>query len=258
MKRIAIYTCVTGGYDYLHAPAILDPDVDYLCFVPSHCHTEEVDGWIVRTFDYVGKTMQDTSRFPKLNPHIVLPDYEYSLWIDGNVTLTSHELIDIVKGKINSGRVYSGIRHPRGGDIYEEALRCLRGKRDSFINIFRSVRYLRREGFPKGIPVMENNVVFRKHLDPGIIETDCLWWRLYLKYSKRDQLSLMYCLKKFNIPLDLLIPEGYSAKNWTGLHLYRHKKFTKKKTSIVRKSVDELLHKVPKAFLRLYISIFVK
>ncbi len=258
MNRIAIYTCVTGNYDNLHSPDVCDPDVDYICFVPSHCRVEGVEGWIVRTFDYVGETMQDTSRFPKLNPHIVLPDYEYSLWIDGNVTITSHELIDIVKRKVDSGILYSGIRHPRGGDIYEEAMRCLRGKRDSFWNVFRSVRFLKREGFPAGIPVMENNVVLRKHLDPAIIETDCLWWQLYLKYSRRDQLSLMYCLDKNKIPLDLLIPEGYSAKNWPGLHLYRHRKSTKKKISGVRKSINEYIHKIPKAFLRLYISTFIK
>ncbi len=212
MKRLVIYTCITGGYDTLPDPSAVCPYIDYVCFTDSP--TPVTEGvWEFRPLSRRERTATLTSRWHKLHPHELFPDCEYTLWIDGNVTIADVRLYDRLESMMTSGVTIAGLRHPSRDDVYEEALRILHGRRETLPNVMNTARFLRREGMPRHFGLYESNVILRRHGDPGVIAFDNLWWDMLHRFSGRDQLSQTYCLWKTGLSYDLILPDGSNVRN---------------------------------------------
>lgn len=228
MSRAVIYTCVTGGYDTLLQP-VTAPEFDYVCFVEKGRKTEEKSGvWTVREIPYEGNC-KDMSRFPKLNPHLVFPEYDYSIWMDGNVTIDDAGAYRCFEEKMERGVLYSGMKHWLRDCAYDEALACIDARKAWPWDVLRTVRFLKSEGFPEHFGLYENNVILRRHNDPAVIGFDRMWWKVYNEYLHRDQVLHPYCMWKCGMGFDYLLPEEFSARN----HAY----FVFKDRHNVRKSV---------------------
>ena len=88
MNRKVIFTCLTGGYDRLEQPAAVAPDWDYVCFTD----TDGQDGvWRLRKIPVDSPDPVVRSRFPKILPDRVLPEYDYSVYMDANLCITGEE-----------------------------------------------------------------------------------------------------------------------------------------------------------------------
>ena len=77
-KKIAVYTVLVGKYDNLQQPEYISDDFDYICFSNDIPH-DHIGVWKVHKFDYTNSNRVRDSRFPKLNPHLLLPDYDFSV-----------------------------------------------------------------------------------------------------------------------------------------------------------------------------------
>jgi hypothetical protein len=215
MKKV-IYTCITNGYDKLIEPLSVNREFDYICFVKKgtiDSYSSKI--WSFREIPFDCNDNRVLSRYVKINPHKVLFDYDYSLYIDGNVSIAEYEVYDIINQKIDIRKIYSGMKHWGRDCAYDEAFACLNAKKESFFRIVKTVRFLKSKSFPKHYGLYENNVIFRAHNESRIIQFSDLWWDFYLKYSRRDQLFHSYCLKECNIEFDYLIPEEFCARNYT-------------------------------------------
>ena len=193
MEKIAIYTCIIGGYDELQQPAVVEEGFDFICFVgPGERTAERVGVWEIRELTELpagGPRM--ASRWPKMHPHVLLPEYECSVWIDGNVALLDGTRYRAAHIKAAAGVKYSGVTHPDRDCTYSEARKCFDMK---YLNIFELLwvwAYLRVHGLPR--------------------------------LGRRDQLSLMWCLRRCGIPRDYLLPPGQNTRNHPGFRYLRHK-----------------------------------
>lgn len=214
MNKIAIYTCIIAGYDVLQQPSSCSPLFDYICFVKKNTLTKHRDGvWFIRELDYVNDSDVILSRYPKINPHLVLSEYEYSLWIDGNLSVNNEELYRLILNKVQSNILYSGVKHWSRNCVYDEALAIVYTGKDSFSNIVSTIRYLSRCTFPRHYGMAENNVILRKHNDPKVIAMDSMWWNLFTTLSKRDQMTFSYSLESAGIKWDFLLPYNSCARN---------------------------------------------
>lgn len=223
-ERAVIYTCIIGAYDELLQPGAVDPEIDYICYVGKGEKTAERIGvWQIRELDADISDPALLSRYPKMNPHLLLEEYDASLWIDGNIEIVDASIYKAFKTKIASGVKYSGVAHPSRDCIYDEAYMC---RNMGYISNLKTL-YLWAFYFFKGIRrhegLMENNIIFRRHNDPDIVSLDALWWDMVQNFCRRDQLSLMWCLRKCGIRRDYLIPRGQSSRNYPGLRYLRHK-----------------------------------
>ena len=125
MSKYVIYTCIVGGYDELLQPAVTDPDFDFVCFVGRGEKTaDRVGAWAVREFDCGLEDLRIVSRYPKMHPHVLLPEYEASVWIDGNVRIMDGTIFEAVRARMADGSVYAGVRHPSRDCLYAEAWMC--------------------------------------------------------------------------------------------------------------------------------------
>lgn len=222
MKKVAIYTVLTGGYDNLSQPSIVDDRFDYFCF-SNDIEKENIGIWKVRKFPGNFSSKAIESRFPKMHPWEVLPEYDYSVYMDANVRIEAEGFYEAILGKIQSSISLSGIKHPFRNCAYVEGYEVFTYDLEkSMKTIISEMRFIRKEGLPRRYGMFEANVILRKHKDEKIKQQCELWWNMINKYSKRDQLSYSYTLWKLGIPFDYLIPEDQSARNCPWLYLEKH------------------------------------
>lgn len=249
--KIAIYTVLTGGYDKLQQPKVIDSDFDYICF-SNDIEKSYVGTWIIKKIPLVVEDNQRLSRYPKMHPHKLLKEYQYSLYIDANVTILKADFYRIIKQKIAKNVILSGMHHLEVDCVYEEGLRVMiSGKEKNYKSVLNLLRFLRKEKMPYHYGMFEANVIFRNHHDKKVIFQCELWWKCFLKYAKRDQLSYSYTLWKNQIPFDYLLPKGQNTRNSSLITAGSHGK----DSSVLRKKIKAILFKPTLFVLKRYIEL---
>lgn len=219
--RKVIYTSITGNYDSLSQPLAVDASFEYVCF-SNDIKEDRVGVWQVRPIPYSNNDGTRLSRYVKLQPHKVLHDYDVSVWIDANIRILDDGFYRAVNGKIESGVLMAQVPHPQRDCVYEEITKCYKDVRIGLCDALRQKRHLKETGFPRHFGMMENNLILRRHNDPVVVRVSDEWWREYLDYSVRDQLSLMPVCWKLGFRPELLLGEGNNARNVPYLEVTRH------------------------------------
>lgn len=229
MAKYVIFTCITGGFDSLLQPLVTDPDFDFVCFLPEEeVRSERIGEWHIRPLRAMPLSNRLLAKYVKMHERFLLSEYEYSLWIDGNIRVATAEVFGIFREKVARGILFSGINHPLRDDVYEEALKVYSNGLDSYGKVMDTVSFLSRERYPRHSGLYETNVVFRKHSDPAVASFDELWWEMVNRYSSRDQLSHGYCLRKAGLRDDHFVPEDYSARDYPAFGYVFHGKAVKR------------------------------
>ena len=217
--KIALYTALTGSYDNLIQPKVVDSDFCYICFTDDACsHRNGV--WELRRIPYQTNDKKVLSRFPKMHPHLLLKDYDYSVYIDANIDIIDDTLYRCVRDLISKSVCLAGMKHQEVNCAYVEGLRIYTiGKERNIGEIIKTLRFLKRENFPYDYGMYEANVIFRNHHDPKVVKQCELWWYCFCKYVKRDQITYSYTLWKYKIPFNFILPDNYSANNHPGFRV---------------------------------------
>ena len=220
MKKV-IYTALVGNYDSLMQPAAVDPEFDYICF--SDCiKGPKVGVWEIRPIPFTSPSHTRVARYSKLQPHVVLPEYEYSVWMDANILIKGEEFYEKVNAKISEGVKMAFVPHPSRDCVYEEIVRCYRDVRISFRDAVKQRRHLLAMGYPEHWGLMETGMILRRHNDQDVIRISDAWWEELQNYTFRDQLSQMPACWKNGIRPELLLGEGKNARNVPYLEVVRH------------------------------------
>lgn len=215
VAKCVVYTCIIGNYDNLQQPKYIHKDFDYICFVRKGEKYSEYSGvWKIIELEYDTVNNIILSRYPKLNPHLVLPSkYDYSLWIDGNIIIAHQDIYSIILDKIKNNILYSGVKHWARICLYDESSAIILSGKASTWQLIPIIRFLIKNKFPRNFGLSENNVILRNHNDSKVIKLDELWWSMFIRFCKRDQMSFSYCMYKTEIEWDYLLPIGYCARN---------------------------------------------
>ncbi|WP_319589880.1 glycosyltransferase domain-containing protein [uncultured Draconibacterium sp.] len=221
MKK-AIYTTLVGDYDTLKDPECIADDWDYICF-SNNLRSDQFKIWEIRKIPFYHSNNSVLSRFPKLNPHKVLPEYDYSIYLDSNIQITGEYIYNKADKLISQKQLISIIKHPLRNCIYDEAEICKNDGLESKKNINELISFLKQENYPKEVGLFENNLIFRNHMDSQIINLSNSWWDMYLRFAKRDQLSLCYLLWKNKISCSSFMPESKSTRNHEDFLYNAHK-----------------------------------
>lgn len=244
MNKVAIYTVLTGGYDKVKNPLVLDDRFDYILFTDEN--EKNNDGvWDVRKIPSDISDKQLLSRYPKINPISFLDEYEYSVYMDANVQIASAKFYENIIQLVSKGVKLAGVKHQTRDCLYEEGFRIL----ISYPNINRmqlltQMASFKKDGFPYKFGMYEANVIFRVHKDEQVVMLCNSWWRIYKNSVRRDQLSYSYVLWKLNFSFCYLLPENENARNSNLLNFYEHpngKKIMMKRSRKLLKFVYPLL-----------------
>lgn len=228
--KIAVYTSIFGGYDNLIEDQFPMEGVDYICFADRVIESET---WkVVKSIPIYNDPNRNAKKY-KILPHRYLKDYDWSIWIDGNIKVIS----DI--RSLCSGDFYKLYNHMEVFDkrncIYDEAEAILNfGKinsekypekgiknwKDNPRLIIKQINRYILEGYPKQNGLATTPIIVRFHHHQDVITHNEDWWTEIKYNSKRDQLSFNYIAWKNNFNFVYL--QGDSRNNEYFVSMGKH------------------------------------
>jgi len=205
--KVVVYTAITNRYDRLQ-------DLDQECVRPARqiafvddatrsdtaTATALARNWEVHAIDGQEHDPNRAAKLHKIRPELFFPDTEYSLWIDGNVSLIyPFDMNRLIELFLADTDLCIG-RHYARACIYQEAEACKQRRLDSSERIDQQVARYRREGFPEWYGLNQAVVILRRH-SARVRAFDELWWQEICQGSRRDQLSFNYVQWKTGLPI---------------------------------------------------------
>lgn len=227
MNRYLVYTVLVGSnYDNIISLSTIDKRFDYICFVgKGEKKTEYVSNWRIVELETVVNDNVRLSRFPKLVPHKTeVANYEYSLYIDANINIRGRDIYDRFLDLVKNEEKIALLKHPFRDCVYQEAYVCVAALKGGWLDIVRQIIALKLSGVKRHSGLYEANLIFRKHNALEIASLGNLWWNTFMKYSKRDQLSLVYSLYKTAVKPAYYLAPGLTTRNHPSLEKIQHNK----------------------------------
>lgn len=230
-----IYTAIIGGYDELVEPSHKPEGWEFVCFSDRDLKS---DIWEIRKTLPLYSDNTRTARKHKLLAHRLFPEYEYSLWLDGNIKVINdvNELLPHLDHC--NYATYDHLQNqldPRGC-VYEEASTILKlgeinmkkNPEKGMGNFKDNPELIRRQmerylevGYPKNNGLVVQMEVLRRHNETDVVEAMEDQWN-ELKYnSKREQLSFNYIAWKNKLKFSYI--QGDSRHNEYFINTGAHK-----------------------------------
>jgi hypothetical protein len=212
--RIIVYTAIFGEYERtVKSPQIISPQVQYLCFTDSQPE-HDPSKWTVRLKPRDCDDPRRSARRWKCLPHKLLPRHDFSIWIDANLQLKvdAHALIAAL-----GDNDLASFKHPARRSETEEAEFVAGSPELDFpVTVLSQNKRHRESGFPDTLGLLETAIVVRRR-NRRVARFNELWWDEICRGSRRDQISVMYCLWRARLRFGCLPGDG--GRNNTPLAL---------------------------------------
>ncbi|MCX5994136.1 MAG: DUF616 domain-containing protein [Chloroflexi bacterium] len=203
---LTVYTAIVGGRDRLRPPVVRRPDVHYVAFMDGQA---SVEGWDIRQAETrFGDPVVD-AKAHKVWPHVYL-DAALTLWVDGT-HLPTEAFVDAVPSLLATGDI-ALFAHPWRDCLYAEGAVC----RDALLDIPERIQLQLADyaalGFPLHQGLYAGGVILRRDSHANR-QLSRLWWQQIRRYSKRDQISLPFALRRLKVS-PVVIPGHVYRSRW--------------------------------------------
>lgn len=223
-KKVVVYTCITGGYDRVENPMVNPQNIDYILFQSNTINTDS-SNWklydipVALSHKYDNATI---NRYIKFHPHeFFSDDYDYSIYIDGNIRPVSD--LSIYADLVDKSIGVSMHQHSSRSCIFEEVKACLALGKGNANGLAKQTEYYRSMGFPSEYGMAECNLIvcdLHNELSKEIMTS---WWQEFMKtLGKRDQIALPYILWKKGISVSDVTTLGHNIYRNTKVQIKNH------------------------------------
>lgn len=199
MKRTCI-TAICGSYDVLVDDTPND-GTEFICYTDNESLTSSK--WkILPACDEFSGCWDGHVRNAKRHKLMIheYADCDVSLWIDGNHRLLVR-VLEIVHRFLQDYDIVL-FKHPARDCAFDEMETCLQLELDIPSLMIEQLAKYEAEGFPRHFGLHAGSFILRRHTEK-VKEFNELWWNEVCQHSKRDQLSLDYCLWKTGLRVGL-------------------------------------------------------
>ncbi len=195
-----MYTSLYGNLDDLpEQPVRAASNVDFIAFVGDP--TLVSGTWTLRHLPprLPGDAVR-SARFAKLHPHLLLEDYDVSLYIDCTVLLKQppEALFDALL--FGRSETMACLRNSHRDNAPDEALAILDLGYDDPETCLRQLRAYAEGGQQGTVPLIWTGLLLRFHHHKKVVTMMERWWEHVLRYSRRDQLSFCYVAEILDFP----------------------------------------------------------
>ncbi len=181
---VVVYTAIVGDGDTLRAPLCDQPaGVRLVCFTDRKF--DDPGPWDVRPLHKFVRDSRRTARWHKINSHLLFPQAETTVWVDGSMQLKA-PATRLVEQGLGGHNVLAAFKHPDRTCVYLEHLACLRMRKDHPLLMQRQIDHYKFLGYPPENGLAETGCVIRTG---GAAAFEREWWTLLDRFSHRDQLS---------------------------------------------------------------------
>ncbi|MFA0052854.1 hypothetical protein AB4403_17655 [Vibrio breoganii] len=235
-KKYVVYTVVTDGYDNVNPIKNPNKEVDYV--LVSNEPIPDVEGW---TTVIKNSRLKNTifNRNFKINPDVLFPHYEQSIYIDGNIEIVGdiEEFILSIPPDTKMA-LFDHPLHKTAKQEFEAIVKMGYANYNSAFEQYKDYEtfYTVQDRF------FECNIIYRKHNDPSVILAMRTWWSEFLSGIKRDQLSMHYsCSQYINIHA---LGKHDARFNHRYFRYHKHKKRFNRSLSLKHRLVNKVFRLV--------------
>jgi len=205
--KIAIYTAVSGNRTTLLAPLVVHKGVDYIAFVDKI--NPQLQVWqqkLIVPFSLDEKyANRRNAKIYKILPHLILPEYKFTIWHDGGHYCKMHPLEIYETYMLNS--TIAVFKHRWRECVYQEMDEVIKQKID-YPSLIEAQRiYYKANNYPEYNGLYELPVIIRKNCYE-IKQLNQRWWEQICRFSSRDQISFPVVLTSLNITPTILPGNG--------------------------------------------------
>lgn len=181
--KIQTYTSIAGDNDHLRD--------DVLC---------------ITGFDKFKRDVYNARIF-KILPHLMFPDADVTVWIDGNIYIKPEIDVEAMVNEFLGDNDIVLFKHPGRDCIFQEADACNRlytGEVAKEVARDIESQMLYYKDFPKHFGLWETGVLIRRN-NKKMARFNEKWWSHISMFSNRDQLSFPVVVKESpNIKLGII------------------------------------------------------
>lgn len=222
-NRIAVYTCIIGGYDSISEPLLKEENCDYYLISDVKPDNLKIFTWIdvKKVVPENIKGFPEMNRYCKMHGGSIFKDYKYSIYMDGTIQIV---------GKISNyieetGKIGIGIDRHRFEDcIYVEGMRMVGVGTCDYAEVRKQMVEYLHEGMPRNYGLFECCIIVCDHSNYWGRTIMDQWFEEYMKGAKRDQFSLTYVLWKNGLTADSIgsINNGKGRNNNPSIRVKRY------------------------------------
>lgn len=188
-QEVVLYSCVFNKRDPIR-PIEFNDGFKYILFTDDL--TIPSQGWELRSPVWTSSDPVRTSRFHKHHAFELFPDAPYVIWLDMThwayaslrPLLTEHDLVLHKHQFRNTARA--------------EATECANINFDTPEVLLTQVAYYAKEGFRDNVGLYASSCMIMRNTD-ACRQLSELWWEEICHWSRRDQVSLPYCLWRLGL-----------------------------------------------------------
>ena len=223
-KKIVVYSAVFGGYDTIKEPLYINDNIDYVIFTDQELADDSAwKKYNINEEDNLSfMDSYHKSKYVKIHPEEFFPDYDYSVWVDGNILIVA-DILPLVM-RMSDSAFMATFDNPYHDDIYTEARFCVFYDAVSLNDIRKQINDYRKEGFPDKFGMREFSLIVRKHNDVKCISLMKQWWEQLNIYTMRDQISFPYVLWRNGMKINIINVLGENWRCNPRLHACEHEK----------------------------------
>jgi hypothetical protein len=195
-NKLCVYTVLIGEYELLNEQPISNQSgVDFICFSDNKNLTSKT--WDMRfTAPVFPMDFARSSRLIKICPHRFLGEYDLSLYIDNSIILkrTPEDILHDLMPDEETEMV--SIKHSFRETVLDEFLAVITAQLDDLNKVLEQLNaYSLVSPDILNEKPLSNGFILRRHNNPRVIQVMEEWVAHVFRYSRRDQLSLNYCLR---------------------------------------------------------------
>lgn len=199
LRKLVIYTAITGDYDVLREPSYENKDITYVCFTNNRNIKSDI--WNIEyIYDNYLDNMHLAKKY-KMHPDLYFKEFETSIWVDGKYEIEA-DFREYIK-KYEQNKPILCFPHFKRECIYDEAAECICSKIGNKEGIIRQLSDYYQEGYPINNGLYEMGCIIRRHNEELVKKIMGDWAREIEQYSYRDQISFPYVCWKNNFEPDI-------------------------------------------------------
>lgn len=202
------YTAIIGNYEELKTPTIIPAGWDFVLFTDQDIKS---DLYRIEKVDFSGHITdpQRKARYIKILPHVVLPQYKYSLWLDASFQI--HIDLNVLWHRWFKPP-FSAPSHPIRNCVYREIASCLANRRGDEGQLVRQREVYKAAKVPEFNGIITSGVLLRENC-PSVRSLGDAWWTELDAHSARDQVSFARVSRGY--PVNTFIWDYSQARDLT-------------------------------------------
>ncbi|MDO8610850.1 MAG: DUF616 domain-containing protein [bacterium] len=200
-KKIVIYTAIDRGTYILKDQKFVPDNAKLIAIINKNI---PMYGWAkMRLEKKYEEDRRLNYKWYKMMPHLIFPEYEYSLWMD-SIFVLNGDINPYFEKYLSDANAAFFKHHANRDCLYEEGHICADLKLAPRDTVNEQLSKYKQDGYPEHNGLIMSGIILRKHHEKDVINCMEQWFEETKTFCRRDQVSFNYVAWKNNFKFNYI------------------------------------------------------